>query len=98
MKYQFNCPVCEELKRIKIQPQKEIAMDKIKTVLKNLGKLDLAIVISGAVVSLGILVALIVFAFQSWKWLVGIGVPVAVDAALIAIIVAKVKKALSATA
>jgi hypothetical protein len=70
-------------------------MEKIKKILSSMSKLDLAIVIGGAIISLGILIALIVFAFQSWKWLVGIGVPLAVDAALIAVIVSKVKKAIS---
>lgn len=72
-------------------------MEKIKTIFKNLNKFDLTIVIGGAIISLGILIALVVFAFQSWKWLIGIGIPVAIDAALIAVIVSKVKKALSTT-
>lgn len=71
-------------------------MEKIKTIVSNLSKFDLALVVICLIVSLGILGALIALFVQEWRWLVGIGVPVAVNAALIAIIVAKIKKGMAA--
>lgn len=70
-------------------------MDKTKYIIRNLNKKDAAIVISAAVISLGILGAVIAFGIEQWRWLVGIGVPVAVDAALIALIVVKIKKSIA---
>lgn len=72
-------------------------MEKIKTVISNLTKFDLALVIACIIMSLGILGALIALFITEWRWLIGIGVPVAVDAALIAVIVAKIKKGLVGT-
>lgn len=69
-------------------------MEKIKTIIANLSKFDLALIIICLIVSLGILGALITLFIKEWRWLVGIGVPVAVDAALIAVLVAKIKKGL----
>jgi len=68
-------------------------MGKIKIILANLNKKDAAIVISAAVMSLGILGAVIAFGVTQWRWLIGIGVPVAADGLLIWLIVSKLKKA-----
>lgn len=70
-------------------------MEKIKLVIKNLSKLEIALVIAAAVLSIGILAAVIAFGIVQWRWLVGIGVPVAVDAALIVFIITKIKKSIA---
>lgn len=72
-------------------------MDIQKTVAA-MSKLDLGLIIAGVIISIGIMIALIIFAFQEWRWLVGIGVPVAIDAAVIAFVVVKIRKAISASA
>ncbi|HRZ18961.1 MAG TPA: hypothetical protein P5136_02800 [Methanofastidiosum sp.] len=62
-------------------------METIKALLSNINKKDAIILGVLGVLILGVVIALIVFLATHWKWIVGIGVVVAVIAiAIFAII------------
>jgi MFS family permease len=68
-------------------------MDKIKLIFANLNKLDAGLIISAVILAVGIVIALIVFGVQQWRWIVGIGVPMALLAVDLVIIYQRYKKA-----
>lgn len=70
-------------------------MDKIKLILANLNKLDAALVIIAVLLAVGIVAALIAFGVSQWRWIVGLGVPMAALAVDLVIIYQRYKKALA---
>jgi hypothetical protein len=67
----------------------------IGKIWNNLSLVERILVIAAIIVSIGTIIAIIVFAFREWKWLVGIGVPAIAASILMFFAITKIKTAYS---